>query len=382
MTEQNWTIRALMRWMQEDFARLGIETPRLDAELLIGHALGLQRVALYMDLDRPVSDEERSAVRRLVVRRRSHEPVAYILGMREFYGRSFQVDARVLVPRPDTEVLVDQALACIRQVPVPANMEPEVELDRQPYGMPQAQVAGEPVLEPIVEPVESDLPVYRESVLENGQSSPHPEPVAEQQLATQSPAAGQSSAQQSVPSIQSRGTSGAPSVQGKRLLDLCTGSGCIGLTLAAECPELQVDLTDLSKEALALAQVNRDALGLEGRARLFAGNLWAAVPQGAVYDVIVSNPPYISEADWAGLSPDIREHEPRMALLAPRDGYACYEALTAQARRFLAPGGHLLLEVGAGQAPRVQALCEAGGLRNTRTAKDLGGITRVVIASV
>ena len=113
MTARTWTIREILEWATHDFAGRGIESPRLDAELLIAKALGMDRVGLYLDLNRPLVDEERSAIRPLVARRRKREPVAYILGHRDFYGRRFKVTSDVLIPRPDTETLVEHALRCI-----------------------------------------------------------------------------------------------------------------------------------------------------------------------------------------------------------------------------------------------------------------------------
>jgi len=110
---RTWTTRAVLDWTTQDFAARGIESPRLDAELLVAKALETDRVGLYLDLNRPLSNRERSAIRPLVARRRQREPVAYILGHREFYGRRFTVTPDVLIPRPDTETLVDHALACI-----------------------------------------------------------------------------------------------------------------------------------------------------------------------------------------------------------------------------------------------------------------------------
>ena len=113
MTSRTWTIRDVLDWATQDFAGRGIVSPRLDAELLVAKALGTDRVGLYLDLNRPLVDQERSAIRPLVARRREREPVAYILGHRDFYGRRFKVTPDVLIPRPDTETLVDHALECI-----------------------------------------------------------------------------------------------------------------------------------------------------------------------------------------------------------------------------------------------------------------------------
>src|SRR5215813_10133035 len=113
---ERWTIREVTRWSAEAFEKRGIGSARLDADVLIAHALGVDRVQLYLDFDRPLSQAERAAVRALVARRLKHEPVAYIVGFKEFYGLRFEVNSSVLIPRPETELLVDQALSFLHEV--------------------------------------------------------------------------------------------------------------------------------------------------------------------------------------------------------------------------------------------------------------------------
>ncbi len=283
--EQAWTIRRILAWIAKDFAERGIDTARLDGELIVAHALGLDRVRLYMDLDRPLSEEERAAIRALVKRRREREPIAYIVGFKEFWGRRFAVSPAVLVPRPDTETLVERALELV------------------------------------------------------------------------------------------------PSDAEARVLDLCTGSGILGLTLAAERPLARVDLTDLSADALAVARRNTEALGLSERVRLFEGDLFAAVPEGSRYALITANPPYIAASELPSLPADVREHEPRQALIAGEDGFAIHRRLVEDAPRFLDPGGTILIEVGAGQAEALEALFAARPeVEATARHRDLAGIERAVEA--
>ncbi|HEY8431232.1 MAG TPA: peptide chain release factor N(5)-glutamine methyltransferase [Sandaracinaceae bacterium] len=283
--EQPWTIRRVLAWTAKDFEQRGIESARLDAELIVAHALGLSRVALYMDLDRPLTESERGAIRDLVKRRRQREPVAYIVGHKEFWGRRFEVSPAVLVPRPDTETLVERALAIL--------------------------------------PQESDA----------------------------------------------------------RVLDLCTGSGIIGLTLAAERKALRADLTDLSEDALAVARRNAEALGVAERVRFFSGDLFAPLPEGSRYALVTANPPYVAEGELASLAPDVREHEPRLALAGGEDGFAVHRRIVAGAPRFLEPGGTILVEVGAGQAEALEAMLAARPeVEATARHRDLGGIERVVEA--
>lgn len=277
-----WTIRRVVAWSSDDFSARGIGSARLDAELLVARALQMDRVRLYMDLDRPLVPDELARVRELVARRRKREPIAYILGEREFWGRRFEVGPAVLVPRPDTETLVERALELL--------------------------------------PADAQGPV----------------------------------------------------------LDLCTGSGCIGVTLAAERSALLVDLTDLSPEALTLARKNADDLEVGARVTCHQGDLFAALPERREYPLIVCNPPYIDEAERADLMRDVVDFEPSMALFAEHAGFAIIERLVRDAGGWLCPGGTLLIEVGATQAERTESLLREAGFEGLKRHADLGGRERVV----
>ena len=281
-----WTVGRLLTWMTQDLRALAIGSPRLDAELLISHALGCDRVRLYMDLQRPLLRGELDSVRALLVRRRRREPVAYILGEKEFYRHVFEITRDVLVPRPETEVLVDRALEAL-----PASAE--------------------------------------------------------------------------------------------RALDLCTGSGVIAITLALQRPGLLVDATDLSEAALAVAALNTARHGLRERVSLYHGDLFAALPLRAPYALIVTNPPYVADAEWTLLAPEITAHEPRMALLAGGDGLCVLRRICDAAADWLQPGGALLCEVGRGQAAVVaQRLRADARFERIAVHKDLAGVERVVEARV
>jgi release factor glutamine methyltransferase len=275
----------MLAWMVDDFRGVGIESARLDAELLLARVLGGDRVRLYMDMDRPLVSAELSTLRELVKRRRRHEPVAYILGEKEFYRRMLEVDAAVLVPRPETELLVDRALEL---------------LGAEPVG-----------------------------------------PV----------------------------------------LDLCTGSGAIAIALAAERPGLAVDAVELSETALAVARRNVERHGLTASVALYQGDLFAPLPEGRRYSLIVSNPPYVTEPEWAALEPTVREHEPALALVAGPEGLDVIRRIAAEAPRWLAPGGSLLFEIGSGQAAAVERLLGSLGHRSVRVHADLAGLARLVEVS-
>ena len=277
-----WTIETVLRWAADDFRARGIEAARLDAELLLGRALAATRIQLIVDAKRPLEREELARFRELVKRRRTFEPIAYILGEREFYGRTFRVDRRVLVPRPDTEALVDVGLTRTRHVSM-----------------------------------------------------------------------------------------------SMRALDLCTGSGCVAVTFARERPTSSVLASDVSEGALAVARENALRLGAY-RAAFYLGDLFQAVPPAARFDLVTANAPYVPACELGGLQPDVRDHEPRLALEGGEDGLRVTARIVAEAPRRLAPGGVLAVEVGAGQAPRVAELFARAGLTGIELRRDYGGIERVV----
>jgi release factor glutamine methyltransferase len=289
---RSWTLREVVQWAARDFAERGMGTPRLDAELLAAHALNTTRVGVYLDLDRPLSIDERNRIRTVYERRRRREPVAYIVGKKEFFGREFHVTSDVLIPRPDTETLVEHALDWLR-----------------------------------------------------------------------------AHSERSRPAC--------------RVLDLCTGSGVIGITLALELDAAQVLLTDLSAAAVDVARRNVQAFDLSDRVHTSVGDLFHAVPNESRYDLITANPPYISDAEYSELDEDIRHHEPVMALQAPEHGLAIARAILEQASHYLRPGGLLLMEIGADQGDRVVAIArELGPWADVRLHPDLGQRDRVLAAAL
>lgn len=356
-TTDPWTVRRVVRWSAEDFAQRGLSSPRLDAELLVAHALGLSRVQLYMDLDRVLVDEELVKVRELVQRRRKREPVAYLVGHKEFWGRPFLVDRTVLVPRPDTETLVERALALLP--------------DDERRASAEAPVSGAAQRE-----ATSGVPTHVEREVE-------PDMVTEEdasEVSTKEPEAGGEHEETRASVAMDAAARPARVV---RVLDLCTGSGCIGLTLACERRELEVVLTDISASALAVARANLEKLAerdptLIGRVTLREGDLFAALPPGARFDLVTCNPPYLSRAELEGVERDVRDHEPTSALVAGPEGDEVLARVAAEVGAWLAPGGVVLTEIGVGQGERVRRLFERSGLREVRVLQDLSGRDRVV----
>jgi len=278
MTE-TWTVRSVLQWAREWLQKKGVENPRLDAELLLASALRCDRVRLYIDVDKPLSAEELARFKPLIQRRGAREPVAYILGTKEFYGRPFEVAPGVFIPRPETELLVRLVLDHL--------------------------------------PADSDV----------------------------------------------------------RVLDLCSGSGAVGVSIAAERPRAQVDLVELAQDAAEVARRNAEKHA-PGRVRVFCGDLFAALPAAIRYDAIAANPPYVPAADEAKLSPDILRHEPHLALFGGEDGLAVTRRIAAGVAGWLAPGGLLVAEIDPSQGRAVRELFGAAGLRDVRVERDLSGVDR------
>jgi release factor glutamine methyltransferase len=295
----------------------GVVDPRLDATLLLAHALGVARLDVLTASDAARRRATPAALRRfraLVARRARRVPLQHLTGACEFHGRPFRVTPAVLVPRPETETLVNLALAHLK--------------------------------------------------LNFGSRIPNPE------------------------SVTRRPKSGIRNTEfGIRAADIGTGSGAIAVTLACERPDAEVVATDISRPALTVARANARRLGAAKRIRFLAGDLFAPLrrrrPPAAPVDLICSNPPYIATRDLARCQPEVRDHEPRAATHAGRDGLAVIRRLLAEAPDFLAPGGALLVEVGAGQALDVLRLAGASGrYLLVRAMKDLAGIDRVVVAEM
>jgi release factor glutamine methyltransferase len=273
MTE-SWTIRKVLAWTAPHFEKKGIDAPRLTAELLLAHVLKVDRVRLYVDHDRPLEAEELATFRALISRRLAYEPTQYLTGAKEFYGRRFQVDPRVLIPRPETELLVDEVLKVLPK--------------------------------------------------------------------------------------------DAPS----RVVDLCTGSGCIAITLAAERPQAELLATDLSPGACAVAKENAGRLGMAQRVAVLEGDLFAPLPAEARFDVVVSNPPYIASHEVPTLQAEVQK-EPHLALDGGQDGLVLIRRIAEDARTRLHPGGLLAMEIGETQGEAVRALLTAAGYTAVRIDPDL-----------
>ena len=306
----------------------GVENDRLDAELLLAEALGMSRVELYTNHERPLSTAEVDRFRDLLRRRAAREPVAYILGRREFWSLELTVDRRVLIPRPETETLVETAVrACTGRL---------------------AEKAG---------------PTRYESEPEAGDE------VAEQLAAEPLPVA---------PTAKPKLARAVP-LRAERLLDIGTGSGAIAVALAVELPGLSIVATDESAATLEVAPRNAVRHGVAERIDFRCGDLFSALERDELFDVIVSNPPYVKDHEISAMEPEVKDWEPRGALFSGADGMRESARIIDGAARHLTPEGWLILEVGT-QVDEVRARLARGGWRDVRSFPDLAGRDRVVVA--
>jgi release factor glutamine methyltransferase len=272
-------VKPLLGWAAKRLRQAGCDTPDLDARLLLQAATGLTREDLILEPERRIGTDALQRFADFLARRAGREPVSRILGEREFYGRPFRVTEATLDPRPDTETLIDAALALL-----PAQA---------------------------------------------------------------------------------------------RILDLGTGTGAIAVTLLAEHPDATGMATDLSAEALEVARENAERNGVAKRLTFLQGSWFA--PVSGVFDVIASNPPYIPEGDIGGLSPDVRNFDPPLALVGGADGLDPYRAIARHAAHHLAAGGHVVVEIGAGQEKDVEAIFALAGFGRAVRHKDLGGHVRCLV---
>jgi release factor glutamine methyltransferase len=279
------TVEAARHALAAAFRNAGIDTPQLDARILVGHALGVDHTALATNAKRQLHAAETDAIAALAVRRIAREPVARIIGYKEFWGLRLRVTPATLVPRPETETVVEAALAAV------------------------------------------DAAGPRNRIL--------------------------------------------------RIADLGTGTGALLLALLSELPNASGVATDISLNALEIARGNAIRLGLDNRAHFVACDFGAALL--GKYDLVVSNPPYVSSNELAALAPEAAS-DPSLALEGGPDGLTCYRAVAAGALRLLAPSGELVVELGVGQQSLVTALFRAQGLETSSVRPDLAGIPRALSA--
>jgi release factor glutamine methyltransferase len=333
--KDRWTLIEVLRWTTARFDERKLASPRLDAEVLIAAALALPRVQLYVQFERPLEAAELATIREHVRRRQAGESVAYIVGHKEFFGLDFSVDARVLVPRPDTETLVDEALARLRE-------RRGIDLHGGSF---DAEIAA---------PAD-------DAGADSGDAS-----VVQDAAAGVDP--GVSPGEVAPPST---------ALPPLRIADIGTGSGAIIVTLGRQHPDAALFAVDSSPGALEVARAN--ALRHNVAVTFLQGDLVAPLADQSPFDLIAANLPYVPSADIAGLAPEVRS-EPLSALDGGGDGLDLVRRLVATASPLLAPGGALVLEIGIDQATATIQLCDSAGFVDVRARRDLGSIDRVISA--
>jgi release factor glutamine methyltransferase len=265
----------------EFLAKRGLDSPRLQVELLLAHALARPRMRLYLDFERELSPAELEQVRELVRRRAQREPLQHILGTACFCGLDLLVNRFVLVPRPETEQLAELGWEFLNGLRKPPSSEYVLNETAPPYG------------------------------------------------------------------------------SARTALDFGTGSGCLAIALAVKSPQTRVAALDVSAEALAIARENAAKYKVQERIEFLLGDGFAALQPGRRFDLIVANPPYVASDEIATLEPEVRDHDPRLALNGGADGLDFYRRLAREAGDFLRPDGRMMLEFGDGQAQAVQKIFEA-----------------------
>lgn len=285
-TEKQWTIGALLNWTADHLAKKGAEYPRLDAEVLLAHALDCKRIDLYgLRFAEVANDDVRQRYRELIRKRLEGCPVAYLVGRKEFFGLEFDVSPAVLIPRPDSEHVV---MECLRL------------------------------------------------------AKPLPEP---------------------------------------RIVDIGAGSGNLVVALAKRHAAAKITAIDRSADALAVAQGNADKHKVAERIRFLTGEFFSPLAADERFDFVISNPPYIAREELESLPPGVRDFEPRLALDGGPGGFEVFDRLIADAKCFLVPGGHLIVEIGAPQEKSARERIAAHAeYELAPTIHDFSGHPRVVRA--
>ncbi len=350
MSAEPVSLREVLAGAERWLAGRGVPGPRADAQALLAHVLGLSKMQLYLQLDRPLTEEERASAREALRRRGEREPLAWITGSTGFHAIDLHTPADVLVPRPDTETLVERALAWIDHAHGSAPPPRPVR--------PRERIAEE---DEVVAPELADA-TWGDDDDAPAQASP---PPRRPEGAMASPA--------DAPAPEA---ASGPDADPIYVADVGAGTGAVGLALAAARPGVRVYATDVSEAALSATRANVEALGLGQRVAVLKGPLLTPIPPRRPVDWVVSNPPYIPTAHLAGLEPEVSRWEPRLALDGGADGLDVYRALIPAARARARRG--LLVEIGHDQAEAVAGLFRAAGFTDVTVWQDLGRRDRVV----
>ena len=346
------TVLEVLKATTDYFTRHGVESARLNAEHLVAQGLGKKRIELYMEFDRPLSEAQLAPIRENVRKRAAGIPLQHILGTVEFHGRVFATDARALIPRPETELLMELVL---REVLPPKPRKAEIFTTQEAASAPQG--ANEV-------PEVADAP---EAVLSSNEETEAPSSFAQ-------PTAPSIPEPQAPPPPASHPSPASPML---RILDVGTGSGVIALTLAGELPASEIFAVDVSPDALALAAENAARLQLSDRVQFLQSDLLSGV--SGAFDLIVANLPYIPKAEIPELSREV-QHDPWLALDGGAVGTEIIFRLIKDARAHLKPGGRLVLEIGHDQSAAVAAELAKENYRDIRPVADYQGALRFIFA--
>lgn len=291
MPPRKWQIGDLLRVSADYLRKKGIENPRLNAEVLLAHQLRLERIRLYLNFDRPLNNREVSGFRSLIRRRIESEPLQYITGTQEFWSLGFSVDPSVLIPRPETEIAVEQVVKLAK-------------------------------------------------------------------------------------GTEREGTNYL------KILDLGTGCGAISVALATELPEAVIWATDISEAALSVARRNAVTHQVLERIRFLEGDLWEPLSNEDVpFDMVVSNPPYVTSGEFHALAPEVRDHEPRLALDGGQDGMYYLKKIVRGAHDYIRSGGWLILEMAPVHTEKILKMMEKmGHYQKMARIRDYSRSYRVAIA--
>ena len=393
MTEQAvWTVNRILQWTQQYFSGKGLENPRLDAEVLLCDVLGCRRIDLFMRLQQELLPDELKRYRDYVLRRAAWEPLAYITGRKAFLQWEFKVTPDVLIPRPETELLVEKLVQCCTGKSL-AQLEKEAFWRKKTE---EAKAAAEKAKAVSLKKLQNETDPEKAAAWQ--QEVADREAVAAQAaeragLPWQAGNIGNSFEQANDPEAMVRAVAyreadgsdvlltenGKAGESGPDILDMGTGSGAILLSLLKLLPESRGLAVDISADTLAVAKENAELLGVRDRTWFLQSDIWSRVPVKAQFDIVVSNPPYIPAEVIGTLAKDVQK-EPRLALDGGSDGLDAYRKITAGLPLHMKPDGLAAFEVGIGQGEAVAALCREQGFSMTAVVKDYAGVDRMVFA--
>ena len=379
-----WTVRRALGWTCGYLERKGDGNPRVSSEWLLSEACGLSRIDLYMNPDRPLERGELDTLHDYVLRRGKGEPLQYITGEAPFRYLTVKVRPGVLIPRPETEVLVSEALACLppaarreaawnaeasaQEAAAVAELKARIEQARAAEAAEQRLAAG-------ADGGENAGAFSAEAAADDGEEAPRGA------SSDASPAAFREGVDAPAGSADSQEASGPEGDPFLLVADICTGSGCIACSIASERPDTRVIAVDLAPEAVALARENAEALGLSDRVKVISGDLGSSIPERYLgrFDLIVSNPPYVPTAVLDDIPHEVSAFEPALALDGGADGLDLFRRMAPWAHRALKAGGAFACELHETHLEEAAAIARGAGFADARIVRDLADRPRVLV---